>query len=112
MDAAEQATMVNEINILKNLDHPNIVKIYEYFEDPKRYYIVTDLIKGGELFDEIIARGQFSERDAAMVIKQILSCVSYCHMHNVIHRDLKPENVLLEASKEFDQIKLIDFGTA
>jgi len=64
------------------------------------------------LFDEIIARGKFSERDAAVLLKQLLSCVSYCHNHNIVHRDLKPENVLLEASKEFDQIKVIDFGTA
>lgn len=61
--------MINEINILKNLDHPNILKLYEYFEDSKRFYIVTDHIKGGELFDEIIMRGKFSERDAAVLLK-------------------------------------------
>lgn len=112
MDEAEKASMINEINILRNLDHPNIVKIFEYFEDEKRFYIVTEHIQGGELFDEIIARGKFSERDAAVLLKQLLSCVAYCHNHNIVHRDLKPENVLLEASKEFDQIKVIDFGTA
>jgi calcium-dependent protein kinase len=104
--------MLNEINTLRSLDHPNIVKIYEYFEDEKRFYIVTEHIQGGELFDEIIAKGKFNERDAAVLLKQLLSCVCYCHEHNIVHRDLKPENVLLEASKEFDQIKVIDFGTA
>jgi calcium-dependent protein kinase len=112
MDAAEQATMLSEINILRSLDHPNIVKIFEYFEDEKRFYIVTEHIQGGELFDEIIARGKFNEQDAGVLMKQLLSCVAYCHDRDIVHRDLKPENVLLEASKEFDQIKVIDFGTA
>jgi len=112
MDAAEKEAMLNEIRILKSLDHPNIVKIYEYFEDEKRFYIVTDLIKGGELFDEIIKRGKFDEKNASILIKAMLSCIAYCHDNNVVHRDLKPENVLLEDSKEFDQIKMIDFGTA
>ena len=112
MDKAEQEAMLNEIQTLRNLDHPNIVKIYEYFEDDKRFYIVTDHIQGGELFDEIINRGKFGERDAAVLMKQLLSCIAYCHSHQIMHRDLKPENVLLEATKEFDQIKVIDFGTA
>ena len=112
MDKHEQQTMLNEINTLRSLDHPNIVKIFEYFEDEKRFYIVTEHIQGGELFDEIIAKGKFNERDASVLLKQLLSCVSYCHEHNIVHRDLKPENVLLEASKEFDQIKVIDFGLA
>jgi calcium-dependent protein kinase len=102
MDKNEQQTMLNEINTLRSLDHPNIVKIFEYFEDEKRFYIVTEHIQGGELFDEIIAKGKFNERDAAVLLKQLLSCVSYCHSHSIVHRDLKPENVLLEASKEFD----------
>lgn len=69
MDKAEQESMLNEIQTLRNLDHPNIVKIYEYFEDDKRFYIVTDHIQGGELFDEIINRGKFNERDAAILMK-------------------------------------------
>ena len=102
MDKAEQEAMLNEITTLRGLDHPNIVKIYEYFEDEKRFYIVTDHIEGGELFDEIIDRGKFSEKEAAIVMKQLLSSIAYCHSHNIMHRDLKPENVLLEKSKEFD----------
>ena len=112
MDEEETAAMLNEINILRGIDHPNVVKIFEYFEDAKRFYIVTQHIEGGELFDEIIKRGHFSERDAAILIKQLLSCVAYCHNQNVVHRDLKPENILLEGNKELDQIKVIDFGTA
>ena len=61
--------MLNEIGILKKLDHPNIVKIYEYFEDSKRFYIVQEHIEGGELFYEIIKKGRFNEMDAAVIIK-------------------------------------------
>ena len=112
MDEDEKRMLFNEINILKGIDHPNIVKMYEFFEDEKRYYIVTEICKGGELFDEILARGKFSERDGAVLVKQILSCINYCHTQQIVHRDLKPENVLLEQNKEFDQIKIIDFGTS
>lgn len=112
MDDDEKRMLFNEINILKEIDHPNIVKMYEYFEDDKRFYIVTELCKGGELFDEIIARGKFGEKDAAVLIKQVLGCINYCHQNNIVHRDLKPENILLEQNKEFDQIKIIDFGTS
>ena len=112
MDEDEKRMFFNEINVLKDLDHPNILKMYEFFEDEKRYYIVTDICKGGELFDEIVARGKFSERDASVLMKQVLSCINYCHQNKIVHRDLKPENILLEQNKEFDQIKIIDFGTS
>lgn len=112
MDEEEERMLFNEINILKQLDHPNIVKMYEFFQDEKRYYIITELCKGGELFDEIISRGHFNENDAALLMKQLLSCINYCHSKNIVHRDLKPENILLEANKDFDQIKIIDFGTS
>jgi len=112
MDEDEKRMFFNEINILKDLDHPNLLKMYEFFEDEKRYYIVTDICKGGELFDEIVARGKFTERDASMLMKQVLSCINYCHQNHIVHRDLKPENILLEQNKEFDQIKIIDFGTS
>jgi calcium-dependent protein kinase len=74
--------------------------------------LTVRICKGGELFDEIIARGKFTEKDAAVLVKQILSCINYCHKNKIVHRDLKPENVLLEQNKDFDQIKIIDFGTS
>jgi len=72
MDEDEKRMLFNEINILKEIDHPNIIKMYEFFEDEKRYYLVTEICKGGELFDEILQRGKFSERDAAVLMKQVL----------------------------------------
>ena len=59
-----------------------------------------------------MARGKFSERDTAIIIKQVLSCIQYCHQNNIVHRDIKAENILLEQNKEGEKIKIIDFGTA
>ena len=86
--------------------------MYEYFKDDKRHYLVTEICKGGELFDELSGRKKFSERDAALIMHTILMVVNYCHQKNIVHRDLKPENILLEASKDYDQLKIIDFGSA
>lgn len=73
---------------------------------------VTDVYKGGELFDEIIKRTKFTEDDAADLINHLLSCINYCHKQHLVHRDLKPENILLEENMEMDDMKVIDFGLA
>jgi len=99
MSDYEKRILFNEINTLKDLDHPNILRMYEFFEDPKRYYIITDICKGGELFDEIQRQGPFTEKDAALLMRRLLSCICYCHALNIVHRDLKPENILLESNK-------------
>eukprot|EP00742_Colponemidia_sp_Colp-10_P000181 GILJ01000202.1.p1 GENE.GILJ01000202.1~~GILJ01000202.1.p1 ORF type:complete len:469 (+),score=93.72 GILJ01000202.1:43-1449(+) len=100
----------NEIEILKSLDHPNIIKLYETFEDSRNVYLVMELCTGGELFDRIIAKGHFTERDAAILMKQILSATVYCHRHNICHRDLKPENFLFQTPADDSNLKIIDFG--
>ena len=107
----EQTRLKYEIDILKNLTHPNILRLFEVFEDVKNIYLVTEYCDGGELFDEIITRKSFSEKDAAQIIKQVLSAIAYCHSQNVCHRDLKPENILIE-NRQKNTIKLIDFGTS
>jgi len=91
----------NEFINLRSLDHPNIVKIHEYFEDKDRCYIITEILKGGELFDEITRRNRFSENDAAMIMKHIFQSVNYCHKNHIMHRDLKPENIMLEENKDY-----------
>jgi calcium-dependent protein kinase len=101
-----------EIDIMRQLDHPNIVRLFEVFQDEKRFYLVTELCTGGELFDEITKRSHFSERDAASIIKQVLSAVAYCHAKQICHRDLKPENILFDSNKQTNSIKLIDFGAS
>lgn len=99
MSADEIEMVKNEIKVLRSIDHPNILKIFEFFEDDSKVYIVTEICGGGEIFDEIIARGRFSERDAAIVIKHLLNVLIYCHENKIVHRDLKPENILLESDK-------------
>lgn len=100
----------NEFEILKELDHPNILRQIEMFQDDSHYYIVTEICRGGELFDEIEQWGNFIEEDAAELMRRVLAAINYCHKRNVAHRDLKPENILLEENKALDSIKIIDFG--
>ena len=115
--SSEQHTLAinKEINILKNLDHPNIIKVYEFYSSEKYVYIINELCTGGELFDKIVDVKHFSESVACNIMRQLLSAIAYCHEKGVIHRDLKPENILIESSeeknKDFFNIKVIDFGT-
>merc|ERR1712176_536232 len=83
-----------EIAIMKMMDHPNIIKLYESFEDRKNIYLVMELCTGGELFDRIIAVGHFTEKEAATVMQQIIRAIYYMHEKQVCHRDLKPENFI------------------
>merc|ERR1711957_14894 len=105
--------ILNEINILKKMDHPNIVKIFEFYNTPEGYYLITEFCQDGELFNEIVDNAPFPEHIAASIMYQIFSAVNYCHSMTIIHRDLKPENILIEKKdgKKYS-IKIIDFGTA
>ena len=98
-----------EVNILEQMDHQNIVKLYEVYEDSVNFYLITDLLKGGELFDEIVKRQKFTEKDAAEIMLQVFSAINYLHNKGFVHRDLKPENICLENDHD---VKIIDFGTA
>ena len=108
----ERQTFFNEVSVLRAIDHPNVLKLYEFYQDDKNYYLITEFCSGGELFDRIINSGHFSEALAARYMKQILSVVCYCHERNIVHRDLKPENFLLDTTEEDANLKVIDFGTA
>ncbi|OMJ93397.1 hypothetical protein SteCoe_3639 [Stentor coeruleus] len=110
--AHHRETLDNEIKILKSLDHPNIIRVYEFFEEVKRLYIVMEYCKGGELFSEIVERGGLSESCSACIMKQIFLTLEYLKKLGVVHRDLKPENILLEEKHDITNIKIIDFGTA
>lgn len=102
-----------EVRVQKQLDHPNITKLYEVFKDKIKYYLVLELSTGGELFDRAVeAGGAFSENTCAAYIKQLLAAMNYLHNHNIAHRDIKPENLLLQSKDEDAPLKLIDFGCA
>jgi len=103
--------LLSEITILSKLTHPSIMQIYEIFEDNVNIYIVSEYCKGGELFDIISKKGSFTEKEACIIMKQILSAVCYSHQRGIVHRDLKPENILMENTKGLS-LKLIDWGCA
>lgn len=103
-----------EIEILIKTDHPNIIKLYEVFEDSRFLYLIMEECTGGELFDRIldhIQKGKmYSEKDAANIFKQLMSAIAYCHSNQICHRDLKPENMLYSTKEDNSLIKVIDFG--
>ncbi|KAL2507336.1 Calcium-dependent protein kinase 8 [Forsythia ovata] len=100
-----------EVEIMKHLPkHPNIVSLKDTYEDEGCVHIVMELCEGGELFDRIVARGHYTERAAAFIMRTIVEVVQMCHRHGVMHRDLKPENFLFANKKETAPLKAIDFG--
>eukprot|EP00928_Gymnodinium_smaydae_P018455 TRINITY_DN17022_c0_g1_i2.p1 TRINITY_DN17022_c0_g1~~TRINITY_DN17022_c0_g1_i2.p1 ORF type:complete len:506 (+),score=149.06 TRINITY_DN17022_c0_g1_i2:127-1644(+) len=106
------ARFKQEISIMKMMDHPNIIKLYETFEDRKYIYLVMELCTGGELFDRIIDAGHFSELQAAVIMQQIIRAIYYMHENHVCHRDLKPENFIFMTKEVIEKnlLKIIDFG--
>ena len=88
------------------------MKIYEFYQDKLNFYLITEYVAGGELFDKISEVKSFREDEAATIMKQLLSAVVYCHNRKIVHRDLKPENLLLASKDTTDTIKVIDFGTS
>ncbi|KAL8403038.1 hypothetical protein RB594_008337 [Gaeumannomyces avenae] len=102
----------DELDMLQLLKHPHIVRFVDWFESRDKYYIVTELATGGELFDRICEQGKFTEKDASQTIKQVLGAVDYLHSKNVVHRDLKPENLLYLSKAPDSDLVLADFGIA
>lgn len=112
--AEDDKEISNEINILRTMDHPNILKIFEFYVNKESYSIVTELCSGGELFQEIVDKGPFTESYSAYVMHQIFSAINYCHNMHIVHRDLKPENILIidRDRNGYPRIKICDFGTS
>ncbi|KZC13366.1 Calcium/calmodulin-dependent protein kinase type 1 [Dufourea novaeangliae] len=117
----KEDSLENEIKVLRSylifylhtcyrLMHPNIVQLLETFEDKHKVYLVMELVTGGELFDRIVEKGSYTEKDASGLIRQILEAVDYMHEQGVVHRDLKPENLLYYSPHEDSKIMISDFG--
>ena len=96
----------NEIDILRNLDHPNIIKPLEVYDGKKQIYMVLELCDGGDLYK----RAPYSEKDSATIMGKLLSAIKYMHDHGIVHRDLKFENIMFESKAKDAEIKVIDFG--
>ena len=109
----DERTFLKEIEILSKMDHPNIVKIFEYYLDDHNFYVISEYVSGGELYDTISSWSDFNENKVAFIFNQIMSAVFYLHSSNIVHRDLKPENIMVESGNNNQKIriKLIDFGT-
>ena len=112
----DQEKFMREIKILIKTDHPNIIKLYDIFESANSLYLIMEQCNGGELFDKITLHIEneemYTEKEAAEIIKQVMSAVEYCHNNEICHRDLKPENLLYlkKGDEKNNPLKVIDFG--
>nr|XP_056705159.1 calcium/calmodulin-dependent protein kinase type II subunit gamma isoform X37 [Euleptes europaea] len=112
LSARDHQKLEREARICRLLKHPNIVRLHESISEEGFHYLVFDLVTGGELFEDIVAREYYSEADASHCIHQILESVNHIHQHDIVHRDLKPENLLLASKCKGAAVKLADFGLA
>ncbi|XP_057198448.1 calcium/calmodulin-dependent protein kinase type II subunit gamma isoform X1 [Triplophysa rosa] len=112
LSARDHQKLDREARICRLLKHPNIVRLHDSISEEGFHYLVFDLVTGGELFEDIVAREYYSEADASHCINQILESVSHIHQHDIVHRDLKPENLLLASKMKGAAVKLADFGLA
>ena len=110
MPQKEYDDLVREVDIISDLDHPNIIKFYETYHDECFFHIVMELCKGKEVFDNICNHGYLPEKKVQNIIFKVLLAIAHCHSMGITHRDLKPENILFESLKPDAEIKLIDFG--
>ncbi|XP_048348077.1 calcium/calmodulin-dependent protein kinase type 1B-like [Sphaerodactylus townsendi] len=106
----KEAAVENEIAVLKKIQHENIVALEDIYESPTHLYLAMQLVTGGELFDRIIERGYYTEKDASLLVRQVLEAVNYLHSLGIVHRDLKPENLLYATPFEDAKIMITDFG--
>lgn len=104
--------MRRELEMLHIADHPNIIKFFETFEDERYVHIVMEECTGGDLFDHLITNGQYTEQEAAVLLRKIISAINHLHHRHICHRDIKPENFLFQSPEKLSEVKIIDFGLA
>jgi len=108
----DEIALKDEILVLKELKHQHIIRLYDVFEEKDFWYLVTEKMMGGELFDRIVSKSFYNEKEARDVCKILFEAIGYCHSKAVAHRDLKPENLLLRSEENDSEIKIADFGFA
>jgi calcium/calmodulin-dependent protein kinase I len=108
----DEIALKDEIQVLTELKHKHIIRLYDVFDESQFYYLVTEKMMGGELFDRIVQKSYYNEKEARDVCKILFDAMKYCHKHQVAHRDLKPENLLLTSESDDSDIKIADFGFA
>lgn len=99
-----------EVEILTSIDHPNIIKLLDVYEDECRLYLIMEYCAGGELFTKITKLGSLSEKESLLIMRKILMPINHLHSKSIVHRDLKPQHILFESNSESSEIKIIDFG--
>jgi calcium/calmodulin-dependent protein kinase I len=112
LNSEEIAVVHDEVEIMHKIQHNNCVQLYEMFETKTKLYMVIELLTGGELFDRIVAKGSYSEKEAATLLGCVTEAIAYLHNIGVVHRDLKPENLIYASSANDSQVKITDFGLA
>lgn len=108
----DEVALKDEIDVLQDMEHRHIIRLYDVFEEPQHYFLVTEKMMGGELFDRIVQKSYYNEREARDTCLVLFSAIHYCHRKKVAHRDLKPENLLLTSENDDSDIKIADFGFA
>jgi len=108
----DELALHDEIKILKNMNHDHIINLFDVFDENTYYYLITEIMLGGELFDRIVTKTFYNEKEARDVCKILFTAIAYCHSKGVAHRDLKPENLLLVSRRDDKNIKIADFGFA
>ena len=112
LSSEDETALRQEVQILQDLDHPHVLKCYGFFDEPGMFYLATEIMEGGELFDRIVKKTYYNEKEARDLILILINTIGYCHSKNIVHRDLKPENLLLSGFEDDSNIKLADFGFA
>jgi calcium/calmodulin-dependent protein kinase I len=105
-----EKNLLMEMEILQRVHHPNIIQLHEMIEEDNKIYFAMELVTGGELFDRIVEKGSYTEEDAKVLVRKIVSAIEYLHDMNIAHRDLKPENLLVKSIADDTEVKIADFG--
>ena len=110
LDAEAIVGLEAEVMSLRKLNHPNVVKMYDFLEDKRAFYLFMERVQGGELFERIQKKSSYSELEARSLCQQIIEAIKHCHDNDIVHRDIKPENLMMVSPEDDSKIRLVDFG--